>query len=328
MLLFISCEQDSFDRPFTIDKVENISTKIQDFDTEPLITYGGLSILGEYLIVMDMLSTAEKAIHIYNKNNFEYISSTGFLGEGPGEITRIGEFTQSYHSDRFWIPDFAKLKLFQFNLDSLLLDDKYKPSVSFPFGKGEFLSRLKFVDEQLAYGSWVEVLRPGEFRTSLGKWDLETGNIEKFGEEHPNLVGERTNAYFDYSYHHNIMVLSYTNYDILSVFDNHGKIKMNLIGEKKFDNENRKLKFFGQTTITDKYIITSYLGDYGFLLDKNQRPKGIQPNKLLFFSLEGELLKTLDTEHQIMTFTVDEENNRIFCFFSDREIPLGYFHYD
>ncbi len=124
------------------------------------------------------------------------------------------------------------------------------------------------------------------------------------------------------------MALAYTNYDILSVFDKNGDIKFNFLGEMEFESENPNFKFFNQVRITDEYIIASYLGDSGIKLDDNKRPKGVQPGKLLFFNLAGKLEKVIDTGHQIMTFAVDEDNSRVFCYFTDREVPIGYINYE
>lgn len=127
---------------------------------------------------------------------------------------------------------------------------------------------------------------------------------------------------------HEIMALAYTNYDILSVFDKNGDIKFNVLGEMEFESEDPNFKFFNQVRITDEYIIASYLGDSGIKLDDNKRPKGVQPGKLLFFNLAGKLEKVIDTGHQIMTFAVDEDNSRVFCYFTDREVPIGYINYE
>ena len=94
-----------------------------------------------------------------------------------------------------------------------------------------------------------------------------------------------------------------------------------------FRRQNRKFMFFGQVHFGDEYIIASYLGDEGVKLDENKRPKAVQKTKLLMFDLEGNLSKVIETEQGIRYFAVDDENKRILCYFTDKEVPLGYFYY-
>jgi hypothetical protein len=329
-LLFSFCSQPVKDRHFSISKtaIENVSDKIIDIETNENFSFADLSIVGTNLVILDVFSQNEKSIYLYDKNSFQPITSTGILGEGPGEILRIGDLVNSNHKDKFWIPDFGKLLLYEFNIDSLVKNSNYKPQISYKFDLENFLSRSVITEQGIAYGSKVQMLTPSTFRTNLGKWNMNSGELLTFAEEHPKLLDQKTNAFFDYSFKYHLMTLSYTNFDLISVFDEYGKIKFNIIGEKEFDNEDGKLNFFGENKVTDQYIITAYLGDYGSKIDENQRPKKIFPSKILFFNWEGKLIKVLDTTFGIMRFTVDEDNKRIICFFHDRENPIGYFSYE
>jgi hypothetical protein len=329
-LFLFGCQSDP-DKRFTLSGVSvmDVSQKITDLETDQILTSPVPYISGKYLMLVDIQTNlGEKGVHIFDKNSFDYLGSTGIVGEGPGEIIQYGEIGITPDENVFWLPDFAKLRMFRFRVDSALMDENYLPRGSLPFSNDFFLSRLKFVSEELALGSGVEVLSPSTFRTSLGKWDLLSGKVEKFGYEHPRLKNERTNAYFDYSYDHQLMALSYGNYDVLSVFDAEGNAKFNLIGEKEFNNENRNLKFFGQVQFTKDYIFSSYLGDNHTLFDANGNPIHVMPSKLLMFNLEGDLLKILETGHDIRFFAVDGVQNRVICYSYDRPIPIGYFSYD
>ena len=181
---------------------------------------------------------------------------------------RFGRLAVTPNGREFWVPDFEKIKVFKFDIDSALMDQDYLPTVTKPFAYDFFLSGMNIVSDSLALGTGLEVLSPSTFRASLGRWDINTGIIEKFGEEHPKLTGERTNAFFDYSYKHNIMALAHINHDILTLYNADGTIKYHILGEKEFDNEKRKLKFFGEVHIGDEWIIRSYLGSEGFILDE------------------------------------------------------------
>jgi hypothetical protein len=330
LLILFGCHIDP-DKKFTLSGVPvmDVSEKITDLETDQILTSPVPYISGKYLMLVDIQTNiSEKGVHIFDKDSLKYLGSTGIVGEGPGEIIQYGEIAITPDENVFWMPDFAKIQMFRFHVDSALMDENYLPQVSLSFPNDFFLARLKFVSEELAVGSGVEVLSPSTFRTSLGKWEFLSGKVEKFGDEHPRLKNERTNAYFDYSYDHQLMALSYADYDVLSVFDAQGNAKFNLIGEKEFDNENRNLKFFGQVQFTKDYIFSSYLGDHHTLFDANGNPIPVMPSKLLMFDLEGNLMKILETGHDIRFFAVDGVQNRVICYFYDREIPIGYFSYD
>ncbi len=331
LLLFflIGCKNDP-SKKFTMDEtlLVDVSAEIIDLDTEQLLSSPILTTSGRFLIITDMKSNDQKGIHIYDKRSLQYLASTGIQGEGPGEITRYGEIGVTPKENEFWVPDLAKVKIFKFNMDSVFLDKNYLPGISKPFSYDFFLSRFKFISEDRAIGTGVEVLTPNTFRTSLGSWNLTSGEVIKIGYEHPKLKNERTNAYYDYSFQHNIMALSYVNHDIITVFDNQGDIKFNILGPNEFDNQNRKLEFFGQIHIGNQYIFTRYLGDKGVVLDDNLTHKSVQASKFLMFDLEGNLFKILETGHEIRYFAVDEEGKRIFSYFMDRENPIGYFYYE
>ena len=328
LMFLLSCAAKS-EREFELDEGQplDVSESIIDIDTDPLIAFPFFEITEDYLIIADS-KTVDKGIHIFERKSFTYLGTTGQVGEGPGQLSRYGPVAFSSSGKEFWMPDFGKLKMFKFDMDSALADQAYLPSISKPFGMDFFLTRLKIVDEDVAIGAGLEPLSKSTFRISLGRWDLSSGEISKFGEEHPGLIGKRTNAYFDYSLRHQIMVLAHTNHDILTVYDTNGIVKYHVLGERKFNNDNRRLKFFGPVQITENYIFTSYLGKEGFELDENNTPKAVSKTKILAFDLDGNLVKIFETGHELGLFIVDEWDKRVICYFNDREIPIGYFNYE
>lgn len=88
------------------------------------------------------------------------------------------------------------------------------------------------------------------------------------------------------------------------------------------------MKFFGPVQITEKYIFTSYLGEEGFELDEKEGPKTVSKAKILAFDLEEDLVKVFETGDELGLFVVDEWNQRIICYFNDRESPVGFFYYE
>lgn len=315
---------------FTLDPslINDVSSDIVDLETIQLLTTPLVTITGKYLIFTDIKTNEPKGIHIYDKNTLKYLASTGIQGEGPGEITRYGEIAVTQKENEIWVPDLAKIKIYKYDIDSVIIDDTYLPGISKSFSYDFFLSRFKFITEDRAIGAGVEALSTNTFRTSLGSWNLNSGQVIKFGYEHPKLKGERTNAYFDYSYQDQIMALAHVNHDILSIFNSQGDILFNILGPNEFDNQNRKLEFFGPVHIGKNYIFTRYLGDKGVKLDDDLSPKSVQASKFLMFDFEGKLIKIIETGHEIRYFAVDEDQKRIIAYYLDRENPIGYFNYE
>ncbi|MCH7402745.1 BF3164 family lipoprotein [Belliella kenyensis] len=327
---FFSCSSRTPEKKFNTADVKTVyvSDKIIDFETDQIIKRPHLTIQGEYFIVTDLSTLTDRGILLYNKNSLEYITRTGVIGEGPGEIIKYGLPATSYKKNEFWMPDFAKLKMFKFDIDSVILDPEYKPNHSLSFENENFLTRFEVISDSIAVGAALEVLSYNSARVRLGKYNLISGKTEKFGYEHPKLKNEKTRAFFDYSHSQKRMALSYAFHDLITLFDLEGNLICNILGTKEFDNENGKLAFFSQVKITDKYIIASYRNKPKFRFDENKRPISNGSEILLFFDLKGNLIKVLDTGHEIDYFVADEENNLIFCSFLNREVPIGYFHYD
>ena len=73
----------------------------------------------KYLIIGDYKSQ-DKLIHIFDKNNFEYITSTAPKGNGPGEITNMGYIAVNESERIFYVSDHGNQKIFSYNFDSVL----------------------------------------------------------------------------------------------------------------------------------------------------------------------------------------------------------------
>ncbi len=326
----LGCEEKDQTKRFKISEAERIdvSNEIIDFEIEQIIKRSHLTIQGDYLIVTDLSSLTDKGILLFNKNSLEYITRTGILGEGPGEISRYGLPGTSYIGNEFWMPDFSKLRLFNFKIDSIILDSNYKPSVSLPFNNENFLTQFEVISDSIAVGAALEVLDFNSARIKLGKYNLNTAETSFSGYEHPKLKDQKTRAFFDYSYDNKFMALSYAFHDLITVFDQNGQLKFNIMGEKEFDNENGKLGFFSQVNISQNFIIAAYRNKPRFRFDENKMPISNGSETLLLFNLDGDLVKVFDVGYEIDYFTVDESNKRILISFLDREIPIGYFQFD
>ena len=69
----------------------------------------------KYLIISDHRSY-DKLIHVFDKNNFNHITSFGYQGEGPSEITVLGHLEFNEKKREIYVADHGKHCILSYNL--------------------------------------------------------------------------------------------------------------------------------------------------------------------------------------------------------------------
>jgi hypothetical protein len=330
VLFLISCQSKNDGKTKTFKEQEkniiNVENDITDIKTELFLGRSNLYIIDSFFIIQEFRPNNPKIIHLFNKNTFKYITSTGILGKGPREINRSGRSGVDRKNGVLWVQDHGKRVMWKFPLDSILNNKMYKPTKKIDLLKELFLVRLGFLNDSIALGKAVHVIDNGHFDMFMGKLNLNTGIAVKYGYEHPKAVGKKSNSQFALSVENNFYVNAYSNSDLITVCGLNGELKFNIYGPDWLKNENYRKDYFQDVDVIDNYIIASYVDDVSFLYDKNKRPYGNSPSRFLIFDLEGNYIKTIETGHKFSDFCVDDENNRVIVSFNDRENPLGYFN--
>jgi len=90
------------------DKVIYVGDKIKDIKTDVIFGDCDLTIIDDILIVNEIRPSSKKIMHLFNKNTFEYITSAGFIGRGPGEISRYGTIAKDRNNRAFWYSDYDR----------------------------------------------------------------------------------------------------------------------------------------------------------------------------------------------------------------------------
>ncbi|MBE8722335.1 6-bladed beta-propeller [Sphingobacterium pedocola] len=93
MLLSIwGCNDRSYSeiQQYKRDKITHAKADLQEIQIEDALigSIARLYIIDDYVLIVDHKS-ADKLIHIFNKDNFNYVTSIADIGQGPGEITVI-----------------------------------------------------------------------------------------------------------------------------------------------------------------------------------------------------------------------------------------------
>jgi hypothetical protein len=307
------------------NKIINVSNNIVDI--KPKILFGNslFYIIDSILIVNEVSPKGEKGIHLFNKNNFEYITSAGIIGKGPGEISIPGRIGIDYKSKILWVPDHGKKVMWKFPLDSILKNEAYRPTESIKLQGDLFLDRFNFLNDSIAIGKAVQPVGNSSYSMVTAKQNFSSKVINKFGYEHPKAVGKKSNSVFTLSLKNGIYINCYYYCDLLTINSLDGKLKYNIYGVDEMDNRNYKKAYYFGVDVMSNFIVASYIDEEGLIYDGN-RPKGNTPSKFLIFDTNGNYIKTIETGYKFTYFCIDEENKRLIVYFDSRENPLGYFN--
>lgn len=323
----ISCNKNSEQEKYQQHRnnVIDVSSQVIDTKIDTKLMFGGqtiLRIIKDYLIVCDYQSP-EKGIHLFNKNTFEYITSTGLRGEGPREIIRYGDIGIDNENGIFYVLDFGKMTAFKFVLDSVLINPDYMPSKSFSLIKDLFPAIFDFVSDSVIIGKGLDILDNQNFNSTLVKYNIRTEAIEKIGEPSPNIDTKNRSTFFALSKEHAICVETFADYDLMTIRDLEGNTIDHVYGPQ-WGVKERNYQYFSTVTILNDKIIAAFLGAQGMVQDEHKRITAVFPTKLLVFDIHGEYLHTIETRGDIFHFCADPDNNRIIISFYDRENQFGY----
>lgn len=326
LLLTIGCNAKTEKFQKHRDKIINVGDKIIDIKPEILFGESVLYIIDDILIVMEISpKVGEKGIHLFNKNTFKYITSTGVIGRGPGEITSPGAIGINRKNRVFWVPDYGKRIMWKFPLDSVLNNKMYKPTIKLELHNESSIFRFGFLNDSIVLGKAVQE-RPNHVHImAMSKLNLKSNVIEEYGYEHPKTVGDNSLSLFSLSVENNFYVNCYYYNDLMTICDLNGNLRYNVYGPDGLNNKDNKKAYFFDVDILGKNIIASYIGDIGLISDVNG-PRGNAPSKFIVFDTDGNYKETIETGYKFDRFCVDEENKRVIVYFEGRAEALGYFN--
>lgn len=326
LLIIIGCKSNNVETEIFQKNRDNI-TDVRDriVDIKPDLVFGNstLHIIDNILIVNEISPKGEKGIHLFDKNTFNYITSTGIIGRGPGEISGPGIIGTDNKNRILWVPDHGNKVMWKFPLDSILNNRFFKPTIKFDLNYESFIERFDFLNDSILLGVAVQILPDYSFSKYMSKYNLNSNIIEKFGYQHPEATGRKSSSNFALSLDYKFYINSYDKFDLVTICDLDGNLKCNIYGPDELNNEGNKKSYFFGIDMFDESIIASYIGDIA-LIDGINGPRGNIPSKFLVFDINGNYIKTIETGYKFTYFAVDEENKRIIIYFDNRPSALGY----
>lgn len=301
------------------DNVLNVRNEIKEIEIEDVLIGRTVQtqIIDNYLIIGDYRSP-DKLIHLFDKNDFHYIASAAYQGQGPGEIANMGHIAIDEAHGKFYVSDHGKQKIFSYDLDSVVNNPSYEPAIRTAMNAELFPSEYRYFNDTLCIGRIIQPIGYNNFKSVVAKWNMLTGEIKRMSYEHPDIQKKRMIS--GVSFKHGIYAECYSNYDLMTICDLDGNLKCNVYGPK-WDNEPGSIRYYAMFPVfCDDKIIVGYSG-------KDNRAEDSYPTKFIVFDLDGNYLRTLETEYKISDFCYDPDNNRLILCMND-DIQFGYLELD
>ena len=286
------------------DLIINVREKIKEIESEDVLIgqVARLYMINDYLIIADHRSL-DKLIHLFDKNNFSYVTSTALRGQGPGEIVNMGYIETDEINRVFFVSDHGKQVIYSFNLDSVLTNPYYMPEVKMKLNKWQFPNTYQLINDTLSIGVVIEPIGNSDFEQSVAKWNMNTGEIIPLKYKHPNVKKKRIN--FAVSVENGVYVECYSNYDLMTICNLNGELKYNIYGQNwTTTEEGNRIHHYGKVIFCKNKILASYSG-------KDYHSDDYYPTKFLVFDINGNYIQTLETGYWISDFCYDKGNNRI-----------------
>ena len=294
------------------DNMLDVKHLIHEIDLGDVMVgqFAGTIIGGDYMFVFDY-HAMDDAINIFDRNTYKHLVSFGETGQGPKEITRIGEPLFNRETHELYVPDFGKYVILAYNTDSVLVDKKYPPYVKFKFKSDIFGSEYYFVNDTLSYCRAIRPIGTNDFAAMVGKYNMKTGEMKTLEYLHPDVRKKRIMLAVSFA----DGIYAECNYfdDLISIFDLEGNLKKNIYGPHWGTNDNTYT--FVHPVFTNNYLASAYNGE-----DYDEH----KPTKMcMIFTKSGDYVATLNIGYNIISMCYDDRNDRLIFNFND-EIQFGY----
>lgn len=308
------------------DHIIDVNNYIKEIKTGDIFLNNNsdIYILNKYILICDYNSYDDQ-IYLFDRDNFNFITSTAPIGQGPGEIANIGRIAIDEMNRSFYVNDNGKQKIFSYHLDSVLTNPHYMPEIKMRMDETEFPRSYAYINDTLSIGIIIKPTGNYGFNQYSARWNMNTGEIHPMPDLHPEIKTKRYNLAV--SMKNGICVESHQRYDLLTIRTLSGDLKYDIYGPHWELSTKKKIQYFGDVIFCKDKILVLYSGTDAFTKNQHGDPIFVFPKKFMLFDLNGEYLKTLDVGYQITSFCYDESNNRLILSMDD-EIQFGYLELD
>ncbi len=308
------------------DNVVDVKDKIVELTMDDQIFSNTTQfyLMDDYLIVRDRESY-DKIIHLFDLKTFKHLGATGTYGPGPYELINTGAFAVDNQHKIFYVPDYSKMKIFTYEVDSIIANPNYMHKVKVDMDASIFPDKIVYINDTLSIVRVITPIGTNDFADGVGTWNMLTGEIKKMPYTQPEI--EKKRIQMAASPEKNRYVEVYTRHDLFTICDLDGNLISNVYGPHWSSERRKNTEYFGAVRYYKDYIVAAYNGGDRIINDKNQGPVGACCKKLMIFDMDGNYIKTLDVKYNIRSFVCDEQYNRIIFSFDD-DIQFGYLDLD
>lgn len=322
LMFLMGCKSDS---PTDIylksrNNIINVQENVVEILTgEPYISmYSDIQILNKTLIIKDWKGH-DFLIHLFDKNTFNHIKSTGTMGQGPNEIANIGNVFLDEKNNNFYVVDQGKMRLLSYNLDSLLAIDDYSFTIKADLTKKNYPSSCYYITDTFSIAKQLsfEGNNGGAVET-CGIWNIKTNEFKK-GYIHPSQSSKAINTHsthFDASEDMGVYVMCSRFFDVMTICNLNGSLKYNVYGPNWEKRKSEKMHYNMDVCIGGDKIYALYSGEHYSSPNR-------YPTKMLVYDINGNYIKTLDIGYHILNFCYDKDNHRLILH-ADDKIQFGY----
>jgi hypothetical protein len=305
----------------------NVHAKVQEIKIEDVFIHSvtRLKLSGDYIFIIE-LKSPENLLHIFDRNTFRHIASALPAGQGPGEITVMLYVATDEARRRIYVTDSGKRSIFDYDLDSLLAHpSSYLPEVKARVGEKQIPHEYLYINDTLCIGSYMNLTGYSDFKQSVGRWNMITGEITPMKYTHPAIEEKR--ILFAASAEEGIYVECYPYHDLMTICTLNGELKYNIYGPDWDSQTQHRHSYYGPVVFCGSRIITVWHGGEKSMIRSERGMEANLATRFLVFDMDGNYLRTLETGYRIMDFCYDRENNRLIISMDD-EIQFAYLDLD
>jgi hypothetical protein len=328
MIVCYGCKHESTEKHQSKrDKILNVHEKIKPINISDVIIGSSprICVLDKYIVINDYMSY-DKHLHIFDKNNFTYVTSFAQSGQGPGEIVRVGDINYNEKERLVYVTDLGNMQIFSYELDSIIANSDYMPKSKFKMNEKTFPMWNYYINDTFNIGIIIEHTEGAKFNEKIGKWNMNTGDITKMKYTHPDIKNKR--ILFNASLEYGLYAECYLYHDLMTICDLDGNLKYNIYGPNWTSEIIKGVSHFNLVSFCGDKIFALYSGEREIVSGSGLIKQLVnKPTKFIVFDIDGNYIKTVDTGYPIMFYCYDKENNRIVLALDD-DMQFAYLNID
>jgi len=320
VLAFVSCtgKKENYFSSFR----KNIDLQGEITNLEIPFSAGYLFLYDSLIIVTNTLGKI-RYIHLFNRKDFKYLTSSGVIGRGPGEIINPFFAILDNNMGVIWCMDHGRRKILRFPIDSIMNNTDFLPSYGLPVParKHIIIHYEPYNDELFSfYDDDPDILisffnQKGEILDSLQIVNKIEKHIQSDPASSQNIVS------YHYTFHplKNKIAIAFRFSDILAIVDNKGNI-INFIQGPNIINQTPSytdpdliLTYFDMFS-DENNIYCLYNGEKKQIVDTNGNPIHTFPKKLHVFDWKGKPVALINFEFSVTSLVIDRQYKRIITF--------------